>query len=1291
MRLRKLLAGAGRAVLGVVGLAALVGAAFAALGGLGSGVGAQGPGGPEGVELRLSLVDDSDGVVRAGSTISVAAELRLEPWEEALSLSSGSVWLYGASRAQGAHVWEADGRPRLTLSDQTLLSPPEQSDEITAYTTGPTVPLGDAQLLRVLAWDGDTIVARAGSGENAADAAIKYSDNSIYVFSASTGAQVGRVGNTGPLTSSNIPCSFPYPPGSCSRDDDRHWGWGRANDDNTGSAVAVWREDEDTTWLFVGANRHQWYDGNYTYTHVGALYIYELDYSGASVAITRRREVRMPYIAEALSKGTWNGQGDDDMTRYGAAVAVSADGSTLAVGARRMHDVGAVYVYTRPSGGWGAALGWNDAVRVSPVVIPAWGDAGNERPFEPESSTDGPGGSECDAYCRSVSSYVGDVDDRNTAGHADFGAYVALSADGGVLAVSAPAKRFASDRTAGAGRFRGGASLPRQGELLVFLEPAGGWSSVPNYKTGRTEIRQPDSAANFDETMHYQPGPNKRVNAPDWSFSFDWSDTQNHWLGERLALSQDGTTLAASDRHNDAVQIFQVSSPSGWASGPTAPSATLTGAEDGGRWGGFGFNVDGGRLALGDPTYDSPAGVSNQGRVLLFDRPGDGTWESATADEAEELLPPTTPTNRQVTNERYGRSLVWQLNTGNLALAVGAGEAASPGGRLSNIVGPGRLWTLETPVTCPINERTDEGGETTRTTVCSVALGDTRVVIPRGTPDGTFSIAGTVTLAYGDGQTLERTARLEVEVGDVQEVASAKLDFAVDDRGTPNDLRDDRPHRSTLNARGDSTVLRLQILNEREKASAAGSVASVVATTTAGSLSTTLGNGCRGGGGNACEIDVSALTVSNTANIPLTLTHQGTGGTAQVEVLVVARADGEDYRTEPLAVTLAGAATALSVDAAEGALLNVGTPDSGAARDDRDVLNLTVTARDALGYVVPAPTRGASARITGPDGKSVASDKIAVQWPVGGSVCADPPTATNPGGATSGRYSGAAGTTASAVSGAENNVALCIRDDSLPLAANRWLAWETGDADIPIATGGSWWYMWNGLTREPALTSEGRATARLNVNAEASEPLAAGEYTLELRAGGLTATQSFRVSGGAAALALSEPDGRLALGQRVSVTATVSDSEGNAVSDGTPVVWSATDVGTSTVLVQISADGATRDGSASSVWQVVGSGRSTVRAVAGQAANVRLVDVPAVVVAPPGPEASLSSRVPGLTAWQGEGRTSARALLAGLEGVSGLLLWTPGGWLGYALREGSVVPGSFDFEVTAGSVLWLAE
>ena len=1238
---------------------------------------AQQPGVPVGLELTLSLVDDSDNVVQAGSTITVRGQVRLEAGPEELSISAGAL------RLSADQSWEINDRARLGLSDQPLLQTVKQSDEITAYTdTGLTTPLGNGQLLRVLAWDGDTIVARSGSGGS-------YSASNIYVFRASTGAQVGLIAQTGPLTSSNIPCAFPYPPGTCSRDDDRHWGWGRANDSNTGSAVAVWQEDADTAWLFVGASRHQWYDsGNYVYTHTGALYIYEIDYSGASVAITRRREIRVPSFGELVSKGVVFDRSQDDIARYGAAVAISADGSTLAVGAHRMHDVGAVYVYTRPTGGWGASLGWNDAVRVSPVVIPPWGShrTANQRPFEPQSSTDGDAATECDAYCRSVSSYVGDVDDMGTVGHADFGASVALSADGSVLAVSAPRKRFASDRTAGSGRFRGGNSLPSHGELLVFLEPSGGWSAVPNYKTGRTEIGYNASAANFDETMHYGTGPNKRVNAPDWTFSFDWSDPQNHWLGERLALSPDGTTLAASDRHNNMVQMFQVSSPSGWAAGPTAPSATLTGAADGGRWGGFGFNVDSGRFALGNPTYSS-AGVSNQGRVLLFDRPGDGTWDSATADDAEALLAPSPQVSAY-----YGRSLVWQLNTGSRALAVGAGEAFSLNSAISNIVGPGRLWTLATPLKCPINERTDADG-TTRTSVCTVELGDTTVVIPKGTPEGPFTISGSVTLVYGedaDGQPLsvQRTADLELRIGTVQEVAHVRLDFANDDRGTPNDVTDDRPQPSALSLRGSSTVLRLQILNELEKASAAGSVASVIITATAGTLSTDFGSGCAAGGGAAtCRLDASAVGATNADNIPITLTHPGREGTARISVLVIAT-DGSSHESEQREVVLAGAPRALGVSGPSVALLNIDTPDSGADKDDRDVVTLTVTATDRLGSPVRAADRSYSYRITGPDDKRVAASKIAVQWPIrGGATCTNPPTVTEPRGATRVAYTGE-GTTASALSGGQNNVGLCIRDDSSS-GGERFLAWETGDADITIAKDAVLWLMWEGLTRSAALTAEGQPQIRLDVNAAASAPLASGEYTLEVRQAALPWTSTtFRLAGAPAAITVSGPDSTPALNERFTLTASIVDADGGAVPDGTPVEWSAV-AGGSATLVRVGAELVTKDGEASSTWLAASSGGAFVSVKSGAQQQLHPLTFAA-------PQVSLVESMsngagPGFGIWLGRASVQAADLVAGVEGVDAIhtLRSLPSRWVTYAVDDGVLRYGSVNHEIQPGDIYWV--
>ena len=498
---------------------------------------------------------------------------------------------------------------------------------------------------------------------------------------------------------------------TCATNNNGPWSWGRSrvNEDNTGSAVAVWQEDEDTAWLFVGWGSAAIENQNgISLTEMGALVIYEIDHSADTM--TRRRVVRVPAsnpMPELRSRGYLRPMDSfctspvctqGDLAFYGEAVAISADGGTLAVGARRMHDVGSVYVYTRPSGGWGA-LNWGDAVRVSPVVIPPWGNAANERPFDPQDAAN------CDTYCRSVSSWIGDVGQSSTMGHAEFGYYVALSADGSVLAVSAPGKRFSSTRAAGSGQFRGGNNLPWHGELLVFTAPTGGWSAVPNYKTettpDRTEIAWDADASSFSQASHYGTGPDKRVQAPTWSFSFDWSTSRNYYLGERLALSPDGTTLAASDRFNDAVNIFQVDSPSDWASGPSAPTAQITGVDDGGRWGGFGFNRDGQTFALGDPTRQVGSNA-NQGRVLFFERPADGSWASATDADATEQLAPTATYQRA--QERWGRALYWNLNSN--VLAVSATEGTQAGG--SN-VGPGRIWTLSAPLTCPIHRADGRG------------------------------------------------------------------------------------------------------------------------------------------------------------------------------------------------------------------------------------------------------------------------------------------------------------------------------------------------------------------------------------------------------------------------------------------------------------------------------------------------------------------------------------------------------------------------------------------------------
>ena len=1264
---------------------------------------------PERLTLNLELLNDSDGYVQAGSTIAIRGQVRLQASHPDIQLSAGNL------RLTADQAWEQTDRSQLPINDQRLIAAATQTQASGAGTVATS--LGNGNQLRVIAYDGKTAVAR---GRN----------DTLYVFNAETGTQLTSL-RFPPQSGNRCIPRFDSQSTCVSAAGDVDWGWGRQSDDNLGGAIAVWQEDDDTAWLFIGAHRAQQYSDStndpYTFNRVGALFIYEVNYQPATPTINLRR--RLPNVGrsgaqwqtqgftvgEMKSKRANGGIGQENMAWYGSAVAVSADGSTLAVGAPFIHDVGAVYVYDRPSGGWGAALGWNDAVRVEPVAIPAWGDAANERPFNPQSTGRTNAAADCDAYCSRVSSYSGDhftsgstnprYQDYNL--RARFGSHVALSADGAVLAVSAPHKRFASDTDGGSGVFRN-TSRQAHGEVLIFTAPEGGWSAVPNYKTGRSHLAWNASAANFDPSTHYNTGPNQRVVEPTWTFSFDWSNQQNYHLGEKLALSEDGTVLAASDRINDAVNLFQVASPGDWASGPTAPTAQLTGATDGGRLGGIGFSPDGLTFAIGDSEYNN-----NQGRVLFFQRPAaaDNTmrvweddWADADEDDAEILLAPTA---QRVTNDRFGRSLVWSSGVDPAAprlgsLALTSSEANNSGG---GQVGPGRFWTVsrESPLNCPTNAVTDAEGTTTRTKVCAIDLGDTSIVIPPGTRDGLFTISGAVTLRYGndaDGQplTVERTAKIELQIGAVQEVASVQLDFATDDRGTPNDVRDDRPYPSALSASGSSTVLRLQILNEHDKASAAGSVASVIVTTTTGALSTDFGGGC--GSTVTCSLNAAALSASNADNIPITLTHPGREGTARISALVIAT-DGMSYESEPQEVVLAGTPRALEIAEPAVALLSIDTPDSGADKDDRDVLTLTVTATDRIGNKVSAADRNYSYRITGPDGKRVASSKIAVQWPLDNGNCA-----VRPGGAPADfriaggnveernlphPVSGGVLTTSTFISAPSPASTVAGGEPICIWQGNRWRAFEpgAGDTDFTVSPGEPFFIVTaDEQVRDPLLV-DGQPQVRLNVNAAATAALASGEYTLEVRQAGLPwVSQTIRLAGVPAEISFAPLDAPMP-NQRFTVTAAVNDADGNPVPNGTPIEWSAVQPTGGATLVRLGADLTTTDGAASSTWLAATPGSAWVRAESG--AQQQLLPVVTAVrqVAP----LDLLSRgaTPGFGVWLGTEPILASELVTGVEGVNGVsvLRTQPTRWLTYAVDNGQLRQGSLDYPINPGAVYWL--
>ena len=216
----------------------------------------------------------------------------------------------------------------------------------------------------------------------------------------------------------------------------------------------------------------------------------------------------------------------------------------------------------------------------------------------------------------------------------------------------------------------------------------------------------------------------------------------------------------------------------------------------------------------------------------------------------------------------------------------------------------------------------------------------------------------------------------------------------------------------------------------------------------------------------------------------------------------------------------------------------------------------------------------------------------------------------------------------------------------------------------------------------------------LDVDALASAKLKSGEYTVELRTGGKTATQTFTVSGGAANIAISEPDGELTVNGQFTITATITDADGVAVPDGTALSFEDNPTGTTPVLVNLSKGSRTTDGQATATYLVITAGRGYITVESGSASNAALITTTAAVTTPTeptNPADSLSTRrVNAFSTWTGVGTTTASALLTDLDnGIDTILLWSNGAWLRYGLSDGREIPGSMDFEVRRGAILWL--
>ena len=592
------------------------------------------------------------------------------------------------------------------------------------------------------------------------------------------------------------------------------------------------------------------------------------------------------------------------------------------------------------------------------------------------------------------------------------------------------------------------------------------------------------------------------------------------------------------------------------------------------------------------------------------DPPADLALSLRLPDDADGIVPTDSTLQVGVALTSTGRGQTVQVSEGTLRIA-GTQDWESSGRSSLTIDGQTvRTFSfatgiLDDPDTC---KGVSVDGQTDWT--CTVELDNATIYIPAGTPNGTFTISGTVTVngrKYTD--TIEVTV---VAPGSIDEVAEVQFDFAERERGANRG----EPYPANIPVGGD-TKFRLKVLNEHGKASATGSIASILLTTTIGSLSADLGTDCTGG--STCQIPVSAVTAANADKIDITLTYaaDSKAGRGEVRATVIA-GDGETFSRGPISVTLVGAAASLAISEPATSLLSAATTTAG---DNRDVLKLTVTAADAEGNSVDVPYRTPRATIKGPNGNLVSSG-IGVVW--------------------------------------------------------------TEDSDDQDEAHDQF-----------TLNAAKAVEATISVTAEAASPLKAGEYTLELRTAGNTATRTFTIVGEAASVALGEPQGSLELDGTVSFTATVRDAAGALVSDGTPVVWSALSTSESPVLVQLSADTSTRDGAATATYLAVNAGTAIVAAESGDGREVRVMTIAAAPVAvgaaaTPDLSESLSNRGRlGFAAWLGERATSASALLDSLSEVNSLVLWQDGRWQRYGRHEGRIIPGSYDFQIPRGAIIWL--
>jgi trimeric autotransporter adhesin len=300
-----------------------------------------------------------------------------------------------------------------------------------------------------------------------------------------------------------------------------------------------------------------------------------------------------PLVQQAELTPTDGVSGDS----FGAAVAVSGDGSTIAVGApgtpSDSSDPGAVYLFTKPAGGWAS-------VTAPAKMTASGGEAGDNLGFSVAISGDG---STVVAGARHVSLNTGAVyvfvrsgaawstgtdaaELTNSGGSPgdSLGYSVAVSSDGSTVVAGAP---FANSFGSG----------------YVFERGGAGWLSESTPAATLTE--------------------GSPINDPDLAADLGWSAAISG-DGSTIVLGASGQTVNGDLGGQGGAYVY-VGSEGSWTSG--TETAKLT-ASDGGVHDMLGTSVatssDGSTIVAGAPS------TANPGAVYVFAEPAKGGWVTDT-------------------------------------------------------------------------------------------------------------------------------------------------------------------------------------------------------------------------------------------------------------------------------------------------------------------------------------------------------------------------------------------------------------------------------------------------------------------------------------------------------------------------------------------------------------------------------------------------------------------------------------------------------------------------------------